>query len=55
MGHLKKRDAERDMFISTHHEVEYVLHINQTTKESIKDVLWQGLNKLNPHPENLKN
>mgnify|MGYP003651962337 FL=1 len=52
MGHLKKRDAKRDMFLSTHHEVEYVLHINETTKKRIKDTLWQGLNKLNPHPEN---
>lgn len=54
MGHLKKRDAERDMFLSTHHEVEYILHINKTTKEQIKEVLWQGLNKLSPQPENLE-
>ena len=46
MGHLKKRDAERDLILSTKHEVAHILHINETTKVKIKDVLWQGLNKL---------
>tara|TARA_R110000744_G_scaffold105582_1_gene201748 strand:- start:171 stop:491 length:321 start_codon:yes stop_codon:yes gene_type:complete len=46
-GHLRKRDRERDMVLSTKYEVEYILHIDATTKERIKDTLWQGLNRLN--------
>ena len=45
-GHLRKRDIRRDSELMDNGGVEYVLHIQEQTKEEIKDKLWQGLNKL---------
>ena len=45
-GHLRKRDIKRDDFLSKQVGIEYILHIREFTKERIKDILWQGLNKL---------
>ena len=45
-GHLRKRDVKRDIFLSEDEEVLYILHVRETTKEKIKEILWQGLNKL---------
>ena len=45
-GHLRKRDIQRDQILVDNYGVEYVLHITETSKEEIKDILWQGLNKL---------
>ena len=50
-GHLRKRDIKRDLDLSKHTEIEYILHIRDFTKEKIKESLWQGLNKLEPEPE----
>ena len=46
-GHLKKRDVKRDIYLSKHDDVAYILHIRAFTKVKIKEILWQGLNKLN--------
>ena len=45
-GHFKKRDRKRDRFLSEQDGVEHIIHIKETTKVKIKDVLWQELNKL---------
>ena len=45
-GHLKKRDVKRDTFLLKQDDVEYLLHIKDSTKSKIKETLWQGLNKL---------
>ena len=45
-GHLRKRDIMRDGELMNRDGVEYVLHIQESTKEEIKERLWQGLNKL---------
>jgi len=45
-GHLRKRDIRRDSELMDNGGVEYVLHIQEQTKEEIKDKLWQVLNKL---------
>jgi len=45
-GHLSKRDVKRDVALVNIHEVLYILHIRDFTKERIKDTLWLGLNKL---------
>ena len=50
-GHLKKRDNKRDLDLREHDEVDYILHVKDTTKENIKETLWQGLSKLEPKPE----
>ena len=44
-GHLRKRDVKRDIVVCKRDEVEYILHIRKFTKEGIKDILWQELNK----------
>tara|TARA_R110000824_G_scaffold145924_2_gene314475 strand:- start:2342 stop:2656 length:315 start_codon:yes stop_codon:yes gene_type:complete len=45
-GHLKKRDAKRDMKLAYNNEIEYILHISALTKSGVKETLWRGLNKL---------
>jgi len=45
-GHLRRRDVKRDVWLSKHDEVEYILHVRAFTKKKIKEILWQGLNKL---------
>lgn len=45
-GHLRKRDIMRDGELMNRDGIEYVLHIQESTKEEIKERLWQGLNKL---------
>jgi very-short-patch-repair endonuclease len=45
-GHLRKRDIQRDQILVDNYGVEYILHITETSKKEIKDILWQGLNKL---------
>ena len=45
-GHLRKRDVKRDFALVNKHEVSYILHIRDFTKEKIKETLWLGLNKL---------
>jgi|TARA_R110000824_G_scaffold103650_2_gene246234 very-short-patch-repair endonuclease len=47
-GHLRKRDRKRDLFLLGQNEVQYIVHIKETTKVKIKDALWQELNKLPP-------
>ena len=46
-GHFKKRDINRDIDLNKQPGVKYILHIKDDTKEKIKEILWQGLNKLN--------
>jgi len=45
-GHLRKNDVKRDLVLLELEEIEYVIHIQETTKEKIKEILWQELNKL---------
>jgi len=45
-GHLRKRDIKRDIALGKHDDVVYILHVQLFTKERIKEILWQGLNKL---------
>ena len=45
-GHLRKRDVKRDIDLGKHDDIVYILHIRLFTKERIKEMLWQGLNKL---------
>lgn len=45
-GHYKKRDVKRDMDLMALPMVEHILHIKEITYESIKETLWQALNKL---------
>ena len=45
-GHLRKRDVKRDIALSKHDEVEYILHVRHFTKAKIKETLWQALDKL---------
>ena len=45
-GHLRKNDAKRDKGLFKLDEIEYVIHIRETTKEKIKEMLWRELNKL---------
>ena len=44
-GHLSKRDRKRDKVLSEKHKVETIIHIKETTKVKIKEVLCQELNK----------
>ena len=50
-GHLQKRDKMRDVDLMKHSVVEWVLHITSTTKQAIKEELWQGLNSLEENVE----
>ena len=45
-GHLRKRDVKRDIKVSNSPDVEYILHVRAFTKKTVKEILWQGLNKL---------
>ena len=45
-GHLRKRDRKRDLFLLEQIEVQYIIHIKETTKAKIKDEVWQELDKL---------
>ena len=45
-GHLRKRDVKRDVALSKYDEIEYILHVRAFTKVRIKEIIWQGLNKL---------
>ena len=45
-GHLRKRDIRRDADIMRIFGIENVLHIKDTTKQGVKDTLWQALNNL---------
>ena len=45
-GHLRKRDIKRDTALGKHDDVVHILHVQVFTKERIKEILWQGLNKL---------
>ena len=45
-GHLSKRDTYRDAEIMRVFGIENILHIKDTTKQGIKDTLWQALNNL---------
>ena len=45
-GHLRKRDVKRDIYLSRNEGIQYILHIRLFTKKRIKEILWQGLNKL---------
>jgi very-short-patch-repair endonuclease len=49
-GHFRKRDGNRDFALSNEHGVSYILHIRDFTKERIKEMLWQELNKLSNVP-----
>lgn len=45
-GHLSKRDTIRDYNLVNVHGVQHVVHIKETKKGGIKEILWQELNKL---------
>ena len=45
-GHLQKRDRKRDAYLLEEGSVEYIIHIKEFTKDTIKEILWQELNKL---------
>ena len=45
-GHLKKRDLKRDMKLQKYNDVEYILHIKETTRKAIKEFLCQALSNL---------
>ena len=45
-GHLRKNDTKRDEGLLKVEEIEHVIHIRERTKEKIKEILWQELNKL---------
>ena len=44
-GHLRRNDAKRDKGLLKLTEIEYIIHISEITKEKIKEILWQKLNK----------
>ena len=46
-GHLQKNDAKRDRGLLELEEIEYIIHIRETTKGKIEDILCRELNKLN--------
>ena len=54
-GHLKKRDVQRDMVLMQHPSIKYVLHVKETTYNTIKETLWQALNKLEDNQNPNKN
>ena len=45
-GHLSKREDKRDYNLVNVYGVPHVVHIKETTKGEIKEILWQELNKL---------
>ena len=45
-GHLSKREAKRDYDLANVDGIGYVVHIKETKKGEIEEVLWQELNKL---------
>ena len=47
IGHLRKRDKNRDAYLVKQFDVDYVIHIKDFTKEKIEEKLWQELSKLN--------
>tara|TARA_R110000824_G_scaffold273282_1_gene461756 strand:+ start:2280 stop:2594 length:315 start_codon:yes stop_codon:yes gene_type:complete len=49
-GHLRKRDAKRDIDLGNQDDIVYILHVALFTKEKIKEVIWQGLSKLETKP-----
>jgi len=45
-GHLRRKDFERDIWLNKQAEVDSILHVRVFTKKRIREVLWQGLNRL---------
>ena len=45
-GHLSKRDRKRDEDLLLLADIEYIIHIKETTLEKIKAKLWLELTKL---------
>tara|TARA_R110000824_G_scaffold143310_1_gene310937 strand:+ start:3075 stop:3380 length:306 start_codon:yes stop_codon:yes gene_type:complete len=45
-GHLSKRDEKRDKDLLSLEDIEYIIHIKETTLGKIKEALWQELIKL---------
>jgi len=45
-GHLRKNDLKRDKGLLKVDIIEHIIHIREKTKEKIKEILWQELNKL---------
>jgi len=45
-GHFRKRDVLRDTNLQTFPGIEYIIHIKEKSKQSIKDILWLVLNNL---------
>ena len=45
-GHLRKNDVKRDTELLKLMEINHIIHIREKTKEKIKEILWQELNKL---------
>jgi len=45
-GHFRKNDVKRDKGLLKLVGIEYIIHIRETTKGKIKEILWQELNKL---------
>ena len=39
-GHLRKRDTQRDLNLIAGTEAKWVLHITQTNKKEIKEIIW---------------
>jgi len=41
-GHFKKRDLQRDDFLMSN-QIEYVLHVIETSYQKIKEEIWRAL------------
>ena len=47
-GHLQKRDTKRDADLMRVYGIENILHIKDSTKEGVKDILCQALENFPP-------
>jgi len=45
-GHLRRRDVKRDIALSKHTDVEYILHVRAFTKQRIHDTIMASLTKM---------
>lgn len=45
-GHFRKRDVKRDMALTSGYKVQYILHVEGTIYEEVKEVIWQALSNL---------
>ena len=47
-GHLQKRDTKRDADLMRIYGIENILHIKDSTKEGVRDILCQALENFPP-------